>query len=193
MALTESLPLQPGALAPGFSLPGTDGRTWSLADFRDAKALVVVFMCNHCPYVIAVQDRINELAREFSKRGVALIGINPNDSDRYPADSFEAMKARAREKGYVFPYLHDEDQSVARAYDAVCTPDPYVYANQGDGTFALRYHGRIDDSWKDPAKVTRRELAEALEAILADQPLREPPKPALGCSIKWKPAAEKTP
>jgi len=158
---------------------------YSLESFAGSKALVVVFMCNHCPYVIAVQDRINELAREYSPRGVALVGINPNDAVRYPDDSFEAMKERAKEKAYVFPYLRDDSQEVARAYGAVCTPDFFVYGRVRE-KFLLKYAGRLDDNWKEPSQVQRRELAEALDAILSGQ---EPPsdqKPSMGCSIKWK-------
>lgn len=186
MALISSHALELGALAPEFSLPGTDGQIYSLQSFRDSKALVVIFMCNHCPYVVAVQDRINALARRFRERGVALIGINSNDATRYPADSFEAMKVRATEQAYVFPYLFDETQEIARAYDAACTPDPYVYENVGDGRFALRYHGRIDDSWKDPTQVQREELAEALELVLARKPIPQAGIPSMGCSIKWR-------
>jgi peroxiredoxin len=185
MALTYSNPSELGSRAPEFALRGVDGKVHRRDDFLEARALVVVFMCNHCPYVIAVQERINALAREFASRGVALAGINSNDSTRYPADGFEAMQVRAREQGFVFPYLHDESQEVARAYDAVCTPDPYVYERVGS-EFVLRYHGRIDDNWKEPENVTRRELAAALEAILGGSPVSPDQKPAMGCSIKWK-------
>lgn len=186
MALTYSTDTPLGSPAPDFSLPGVDGKTYSLDSFRDARALVVIFMCNHCPYVIAVQERINQLARDYAPRGVALVGINSNDPEKYPADSFEAMKERAREQGYAFPYLQDLTQEVARAYDAVCTPDPYVYERTSEGAWALRYRGRIDDHWKDASAVTRRELAQALDAILAGEPVAPDAKPAMGCSIKWK-------
>lgn len=188
MALTYSSEVKRGSAAPAFSLPGVDGRTHSLDEYRrdeSVKALVVIFMCNHCPYVIAVQDRINDLAREYGPKGVRVVGINPNDAERYPDDSFDAMKKRASEQGYVFDYLQDESQEAARAYNAVCTPDPYVYSRE-NGEFVLRYHGRIDDSWKEPEKVTRRELAEALNAILAGREPDADQKPAMGCSIKWK-------
>jgi peroxiredoxin len=188
MALTHSSSSVLGSLLPAFRLPGVDGKHWSPEDFGDQKALVVIFMCNHCPYVIAVQDRINALHREFAPRGVALIGINSNDSKRYPADSFEAMQQRAREKNFGFPYLLDETQAVARAFDAVCTPDPYVYEKTPEG-FVLRYRGRIDDSWKDEALVQRRDLANALEAILQGRPVDPQQTPSMGCSIKWKPAS----
>ncbi|MGE0614915.1 MAG: thioredoxin family protein [Bacteriovoracia bacterium] len=189
MALTYSVLEELGKPAPAFSLRGIapDGevKTYDLTSFREAKALVVMFMCNHCPYVIAVQERINQLAKEYASRGVALVGINPNDSVKYPADNFDAMKVRSREQGFAFPYLHDETQAVARAYGAVCTPDPYVYEQVG-GEFKLRYHGRIDDNWKEPAQVQQRELATALDAILAGRVPNSDQKPAMGCSIKWK-------
>lgn len=175
--------------APDFNLPGVDGKNHSLASFTDARALLVIFMCNHCPYVIAVQDRINELAKKYGPKGLAVIGINSNDPDQKSADSFEAMKERAREVGYVFTYVQDLSQDVARAYDAVCTPDPYLFENIGKPTkpdFLLRYHGRIDDSWKEEAAVTRHELAEAIEAVLSKKPVDRDQKPAMGCSIKWR-------
>lgn len=185
MALTHSNPAETGRTAPDFSLPGVDGRSWSLKDFNDCKALVVVFMCNHCPYVIAVQGRINALAREYAARGVKLVAINSNDSTRYPADNFDAMKVRAREQDYVFPYLWDESQAVAKAYGAVCTPDFFVYRPEG-ATFVEKYRGRLDDNWKDEGAVTRRELAAALDAILSGRdPSSEQPS-SMGCSIKWK-------
>jgi peroxiredoxin len=185
MALTYTPPGELGALAPDFSLKGVDGGIHRLADFSNARALVVTFMCNHCPYVKAVQGRINALAREYAQKGVALVGINPNDSVRYPDDSFEAMQAESRKHGYVFPYLHDETQEVARAYGAVCTPDFYAYAPTGEG-FALRYRGRLDDSWKDEAAVRRRDLASALDAILSGGTPSPDQLPSMGCSIKWK-------
>lgn len=186
MALTYSVSEGLGMIAPDFSLPGVDGKIYSLADFKDAKALVIIFMCNHCPYVIAVQDRINALAATYLPKGAVVVGINSNDVSRYPEDNFEAMKVRAKEQGYVFPYLIDESQKVARAYDAACTPDPYVFENDGKGNFILRYHGRIDDNWKDPTAVTRNELAEALDAILSGKAVNPDQKPAMGCNIKWK-------
>jgi peroxiredoxin len=186
MALTYSEAPQLGSSAPDFNLPGVDGKNYSLKNFTEAKALVVVFYCNHCPYVIAVDDRVNALAREYLSRGVSLVAINSNDSVRYPDDSFEAMKVRAREKSYVFPYLHDETQEVAKAYGAVCTPDFFAYANRGANRFELKYAGRLDDSWKEPARVERRELANALDKILAGEDPATAQNPSMGCSIKWK-------
>ena len=189
MALLSSKNFQQGPAlgfqAPDFHLPGVDGRHWSLKDFAQQKALLVVFMCNHCPYVIAVQERINGLAHRFAARGLAVVGINPNDPVKYPADSMHAMKERAREQGYVFPYLQDETQEVARAYDAVCTPDLYLFGNE-EGSFRLRYHGRIDDNWKEPAKVTRQELSDAIETLLSGREIASEQHASMGCSIKWK-------
>jgi len=185
MALTYSQETRLASEATDFSLPGVDGKSYSLTSFKGSKALVVAFICNHCPYVIAVQERLNALAKEFAPKGVALIGINSNDSVKYPADGFEAMKARSKEQGYAFPYVQDESQQVARAYGAVCTPDFFAYENVG-GKFLLRYAGRLDDNWKNPSAVTRRELAEALSAILAGRTPAPEQKPSMGCSIKWK-------
>lgn len=182
MAVTPSKGLPVGTPAPPFALPGVDGKTWSLDDFADAKALVVIFTCNHCPYAVALEDRFIALQRDLESYGVRLVAISANDASRYPDDSFEAMKARSAAKGFNFPYLYDESQEVARAYDAACTPDPFVF----DGARKLVYNGRVDDSWRDAAKVTRRDLREAIAAALADEPVAFDVKPALGCSIKWK-------
>lgn len=181
---TYSGSAQLGTVAPPFALKAVDDRTYTLESFKGSQILVIAFMCNHCPYVIAVQERMNHLAREFLPRGVQLIGINSNDSVKYPDDSFQAMKLRAAEQGFVFPYLHDETQDVAKAYGAVCTPEFYAYRREGS-QFILRYQGRLDDSWKDPAAVTRRELAEALELLLQGKNPGDA-QPAMGCSIKWK-------
>jgi peroxiredoxin len=179
MILTESVKGLENTSAKDFSLPGIDGETHSLDSFRDAKVLVVVFMCNHCPYVLAVLERLNKLAGEFQDKGITFVGINSNDSTDYPDDSFEKMK----ELDIKFPYLHDESQEIATKYHAVCTPDVFVY----DEKRQLKYHGRIDDNWKEPENVTREELKESLEKILAGSEIpREEQNPAMGCSIKWK-------
>ena len=183
-----------GSSPPDFSLPGVDGKIHSLHELRSAKALVLVFMCNHCPYVIAVQDRINQLAQEYATRGVKVVAINSNDSLKYPDDSFEKMKERAQEKGYLFSYLQDETQEVARLYGAVCTPEFYAYGRSSSSQRAdeladglvLQYKGRLDDNWKDPSKVTRRDLALALDQILLGKLPDLDQKPSMGCSIKWK-------
>jgi peroxiredoxin len=178
----ESTAAVAGAPCPDFRLPAVDGRTYARDDFSQTPVLVVMFICNHCPYVKAVEDRFIALARELGPRGVQLVGVCANDAAGYPDDSFDKLAERWREKNYGFPYLHDEAQAVAREFGAVCTPDIFVY----DRDRRLAYRGRIDDSWKDPAKVTRRELAQALEALLAGQRPSSDQRPSLGCSIKWK-------
>ena len=180
MALTESTMTPLGSPCPAFSLPGVDGRTWTREAFREPLLLVVV-LCNHCPYVQAVDDRINDLARAYAGR-LAVVGISANDAEAYPEDRFEAMQARARAKGYVFPYLYDADQSVARAFGAVCTPDFFLYGPDR----RLAYRGRLDDSWKDAAAVTRQDLRDAVEALLAGRAVDPDQRPSMGCSIKWK-------
>ena len=185
MALTESRDLPLGTPCPDFRLRAVDGATVARDDFRDRPVLVVMFICNHCPYVQAVEDRIVALAREYGPRGVQLVGICANDPTDYPDDRPERLLQRWREKGYGFPYLIDETQDVARAFGAVCTPDIYVF----DRDRKLAYHGRIDDNWQQPAKVKRRELAAALDAIVAGkQPAREQTA-SIGCSIKWRKAS----
>ena len=151
-------------------------------DFRDRPVLVVMFICNHCPYVQAVEDRIVALAREYGPKGVQFVGVCSNDPTNYPDDAPARLLARSREKGYGFPYLVDESQAVARAFSAVCTPDLYVY----DHERRLAYHGRIDDNWQEPSRVTRRELAAALDALLAGRAPAPEQLHAIGCSIKWK-------
>jgi len=171
-----------GAACPDFRLPAVDGKSYALVDFAGSRALVVMFICNHCPYVKAVEDRLIALAREFGPRGVAFVGICSNDAATYPDDAFDKMADRWREKEYGFPYLHDEAQAVARAFQAVCTPDIFVY----DDARRLAYRGRIDDSWKEPDKVTRRELGDALAALVAGAAPAREQRPSMGCSIKWK-------
>jgi peroxiredoxin len=181
----ETPPPELGAPCPDFRLPAVDGKTYARDDFRTKPVLVVMFICNHCPYVQAVEDRLIKLAREFEGRGVQLVGVCANDAQSYPDDAFDKLAARWRERGYGFPYLHDEAQDVARAFGAVCTPDIFVF----DHDRRLAYRGRVDDSWKDEARVTRRELADAIEALVSGkQPSREQ-RPSMGCSIKWRQAA----
>lgn len=179
MILTESVKGLENTSAKDFNLPGVDGKQYSLASFADKKILVVIFMCNHCPYVLAVLERLNQLAVEFVDRATQFVGINSNDATDYPADSFEKMQ----DLPVKFPYLRDETQEIATKYHAVCTPDIFVY----DAERKLKYHGRIDDNWQQPEKVEHRELKSALEKILAGEEIpREAQNPALGCSIKWK-------
>lgn len=176
----ETLPI--GSPAPDFrNLPGTDGKAHSLSDFRNAPAVVVSFTCNHCPYAQAYEDRFVSLAREFGAKGVAFIAINPNDVASYPDDSMAQMKKRAAEKGFPFPYVRDDAQSVARAYGAVCTPHIFVLNKTRD----LVYEGRIDDNWREPAAVRSTDLRNALEDILAGGVVRVPNTNPMGCSIKW--------
>jgi hypothetical protein len=157
-----------------------DGRSWGLEDFT-APLLLVVLMCNHCPYVLAVDDRINALAKGYAGR-CAVVAICSNDAVAYPEDSFEAMQSLAARKRYHFPYLHDASQAVARAFGAVCTPDFFLY----DAVRKLAYRGRLDDNWKEEAKVERRDLRQAIDALLAGEPLTLPQLPSMGCSIKWR-------
>ena len=182
MALTENRDIPLGTPAPDFRLRSVDGQTVTRDDFRGQPVLVVLFICNHCPYVQAVEDRIIGLQREYGPRGVQLVGICSNDPTDYPDDRPERLLARWGEKAYGFPYLIDETQEVARAFGAVCTPDIYVFGSD----HRLAYHGRIDDNWREPAKVRKRELRDALDALLAGQrPLAEQLH-SIGCSIKWR-------
>jgi peroxiredoxin len=176
-----------GTEAPDFSLPDTQGKTVSLADFADAPALLVIFMCNHCPYVKHVADALATLAREYQQRGVAVVGINSNDAESYPDDSPEKMAEEARQRGYTFPYLIDESQEVAKAYQAACTPDFYVF----DKNRRLAYRGQMDSSRPgSETPVTGKDLRAALDAVLAGRPAAKRQQASLGCNIKWKPGNE---
>jgi len=183
VAYSKGMPV--GTKAPAFSLPGVDGKTYTLESFSEAKWLVVIFTCNHCPYAQALEGRFIELQNDYAARGVRLCAINPNDDQAYPEDSFDHMRERARAHAWNFPYLRDETQHVARAYDAACTPDIFVF----DAERKLRYNGRCDDNWREADKVTRRDLRRALDQLLAGQAIDFDVHPALGCSIKWKVAA----
>jgi peroxiredoxin len=176
-----SFTLQIGQKAPEFSLPGVDGKTYSLDSFKNARLLIVVFSCNHCPAVIGSQDRMIRLYADYKPKGAAMIAINSNEDQNHPEDSFEKMKVRAKEKGFLFPYVRDESQEVALAYGALRTPHFYVF----DAGRRLRYTGRMDDSPRDPAKATKFDLREALDALLAGKnPPTELTNP-LGCNVKW--------
>lgn len=177
------LPL--GTQAPDFSLINVDGTTVSLSDFKDAPALLVVFMCNHCPYVIHIADAFAQLASEYQQRGVAVVGISSNDVGNYPQDSPEQMVHEAEQRGYTFPYLFDETQEVAQAYRAACTPDFYVF----DKDQKLVYRGQMDDSrpkTDSPKPITGADLRAALDAVLDGKSVSESQIPSLGCNIKWK-------
>jgi peroxiredoxin len=180
------LPL--GTPAPDFSLPDPSGKLVSLSDFAEAPALVVVFMCNHCPYVQHVADGLAKLAREYQDdRGVAFVGINSNDVEAYPDDSPKKMAEEVQKRGYTFPYLYDQTQEVAKAYRAACTPDFYVF----DRRRRLFYRGQMDDSRPgNNVPVTGKDLRAALDMLLAGQAYTGDQKPSLGCNIKWKPGNE---
>jgi peroxiredoxin len=183
MARTPSTMLPLGTQAPDFSLPNIDGRTVSLDDFKGSPALLVAFICNHCPFVKHVAPAFADLAREYQARGAAVVAINSNDATSYPADSPEQMVHEAENRGYTFPYLYDEDQSVAKAYWAACTPDFYVF----DRDRKLVYRGQMDSSRPDSGiPVTGKDLRAALDAALAGKPALADQKPSIGCNIKWK-------
>lgn len=195
MALTYTPQPELGKICPDFTLPGVDGRTYSRRDFEGAQAFVVMFICNHCPYVKAVEDRLIALGHHFGQsrqtgvlaaKSVKIVAICANDADNYPDDSFKKLAERAREMNYPFPYLHDETQNVALAFDAVCTPDFFVY----DSAMKLAYRGRLDDSWKDPSAVHSEELKSAIEALLQGSRPAADQKPSMGCNIKWKPGVQ---
>lgn len=173
--------LEIGDSAPDFSLPATDGKTYSLADFAEAKFLVIVFSCNHCPYVIGSEDRMIAFANEYSQRGVQLVAINSNAVTTYADDSFEHMVERAREKNFPFIYLHDETQQTALDYGALRTPHFYVF----DGERKLRYTGRMDDNPKFPGQETTHELRDAVDDLLAGSTPRVEKTNPLGCNVKW--------
>jgi peroxiredoxin len=183
MVRTPSTMLPLGTPAPDFKLMNVDGREVSLDDFADAPALLVIFMCNHCPFVIHVADELAKLTREYMGRGVAVVGINSNDASKYPADSPERMVAEAENRGYPFPYLYDETQEVAKAYRAACTPDFFLF----DGKRRLVYRGQMDDSRPDSGiPVTGKDLRLALDRVLAGEEVPTEQRASLGCNIKWK-------
>jgi peroxiredoxin len=175
------LPL--GTHAPDFSLPNVDGRTVALGDFKDAKALLVIFMCNHCPFVKHVAPELTRLAKDYQPRGVAVVAINSNDAVNYPDDAPAKMAEEAKHRGYSFPYLFDETQQVAKAYRAACTPDFYLFG----GSRQLVYRGQLDASRPDSGiPVTGADLRAALDAVLAGKAPSADQKPSIGCNIKWK-------
>ena len=179
---TEAAEAEIGSHAPDFALPGACGQTWSRDDALGANGLLVMFICNHCPYVQAVLDRIVRDARDLQALGVGVVAISSNDAVAYPEDSFEAMQRLWQAKQLPFPYLYDADQSVARAYGAVCTPDFYGY----DRELRLQYHGRLDASARQPAPVdARRELFEAMRQVVLTGRAPARQVPSIGCSIKW--------
>jgi peroxiredoxin len=183
MAKTPSTMLALGTRAPDFRLPDTDGRLVSRDDHVDAPALLVMFLCNHCPYVQHIREGLAEFAREYQAKRLAIVAINANDVASYPDDSPEKMRAEKARYGYVFPYLYDESQAVAKAYAAACTPDFFLF----DGERRLVYRGQFDDSRPgNGAAVTGRDLRAACEALLSGRPIAADQRPSIGCNIKWK-------
>ena len=183
MVATQSTMVTLGTQAPTFVLPDTEGKIKRLSDFFDAPALLVIFMCNHCPYVIHIREKLVELVREYQVKGVAVVGINSNDVENYPEDSPAKMKEYAEQYGYTFPYLYDETQEVAKAYDAVCTPDFFLF----DRDRKLVYRGQMDASRpKSDTPVTGADLRAALDAVLAGEEVPSVQIPSMGCNIKWK-------
>ena len=187
MVAVNSTMLPLGTKAPDFRLPDTTGKNISLKDFQGAPALVVVFMCNHCPYVKHIRSGLAQLARDYLPRGVAMVGISSNDVANYPADSPAKMAEEAKIAGYAFPYLYDETQAVAKAYRAACTPDIYLF----DKDQRLVYRGQLDDSRPgNNIPVTGRDLRAAIDALLSGKDVPSQQKPSIGCNIKWKPGNE---
>lgn len=184
MALMETPVCDFGQPAIDFKLPGVDGKTWTLSEARGKNGLLVMFICNHCPYVKAVRERIIRDARELKALGIGVIGISSNDPTDYPEDSFEKMKEVARQYSYPFPYVYDESQAVAKAYGAVCTPDFFGY----NADLKLQYRGRLDASRKEAAPDARRDLFEAMKQVAQTGQGPREQIPSMGCSIKWKAA-----
>lgn len=183
MARTPSTMLPLGTAAPDFSLPNIDGRTVSLDDFKDAPALLVMFICNHCPFVKHVADELARLGRDYQAQGAAIVAINSNDVANHPDDSPAKMHEEAAARGYTFPYLYDESQAVAKAYHAACTPDFFLFDKQRK----LVYRGQLDDSRPQSGlPVTGRDLRHALDAVLAGKPVNPEQRAGLGCNIKWQ-------
>jgi len=184
MAATPSTMMPLGTIAPNFTLPDTvSGENLSLSKLKGSKATLVMFICNHCPYVLHVNDELVRIAKEYQPKGVSFIAISSNDVDNYPQDGPEKMKMHAKKVGYTFPYLYDETQEVARAYDAACTPDLFLF----DQDLKCVYRGQFDDSRpKNDKPVTGKDLRAALDAVLAGREVPEPQIPSIGCNIKWK-------
>ncbi len=186
MALTFTPLPQTSETLPTFSLNGVDGKIYSDKDLHGAKASLVMFICNHCPYVKAIEDRLITLGSELKSLGVPVFAISSNDPTEHPEDSFDELKKRAEQKAYTFPYLFDESQEAAKKFGAVCTPDFFVY----NANHELTYRGRLDDSWKNPELVTQRELFAAIQKILAGEKdlskINSKSRPSMGCSIKWR-------
>lgn len=187
MAVTPSTMLELGTQAPEFRLEDGEGHGVGLADFADAKALLLMFLSNHCPFVKHVRAELARLARDYQERGVAIVAIGSNDSAAYPEDGPEAMRREREAAGYTFPYLHDATQDVARAYRAACTPDLFLF----DGARRLVYRGQLDDSRPgNGVPVTGKDLRAALDAVLAGRAVDPRQRASVGCNIKWRPGQE---
>jgi peroxiredoxin len=187
MVVTPSTMLPLGTPAPNFCLPDTEGNIVSLDDFKDAQALLVIFMCNHCPFVKHIRDHLVELVKEYQAKGVDVVGINSNDVASFPEDRPERMAQVAKEAGFTFPYLYDESQEVAKAYRAACTPDFFLFGSERK----LVYRGQMDNSRPDSGiPLTGSDLRAALDAVLQGKPVSGDQKPSIGCNIKWKPGNE---
>jgi len=177
---TENLNL--GSSAPDFNLTGVDNNNYSLSSFADKEVLIIIFSCNHCPYVKAYEGRMKQLQKDYANKGVAVAAINSNDAVNYPEDSFEEMKKRAKSENFHFVYLRDEDQSSAKAYDATHTPEIFLF----DKERKLAFHGKIDDNWQEPDKVVNNYLRDALDELLEGKGISVPETFTIGCTIKWK-------
>lgn len=168
--------------APEFELIGVDGNTYSLNSFKYKKGIIIMFTCNHCPYVKAYEERIKEIQKDYNDKGIQIVAINSNDSDQYEDDSYEMMIKRSKEKDFNFVYLRDEDQTVARAYGATHTPQAFLFNEKRE----LVYEGKIDDNWKEEDKVNIKYLRNALDELLNNSEISVPETFSVGCTIKWK-------
>lgn len=173
--------LKIGSKAPDFNLPATDGKYYSLKSFTDKKGLIIVFSCNHCPYVQAYEERIKQIQNDF-ENDIYVVAISSNEDVNYPEDSFEEMKKRAAQKQFNFPYLHDETQEIARLYGATHTPEIFLFDEKRE----LVFHGKIDDNWQDEKSVRTKYLRNAVEELLGNQKISVPETFTIGCTIKWK-------
>lgn len=171
-----------GSKVPEFNLIATDGKSYSLDSFKNSTGLLIIFSCNHCPYVQAYEGRIKSIQDDYKGKGITVIAINSNEETNYPEDSFEKMKKRAEEKGFNFIYLRDEDQSVADAFGATHTPEIFLFNNERK----LVYQGKIDDNWQEPEKVVNHYLRNALDEMLSGKEISVPETYSIGCTIKWK-------
>ncbi len=187
MAATPSNMLELGTKAPHFDLIGTHGKKVSLDDYKNVNAILVIFICNHCPYVIHINKALVGYAKDYKEKGVEVVAISSNDVDKYPQDDLEAMTVVAKKEGYIFPYLYDETQEVAKAYMAACTPDLFLF----DSNKKLFYRGQFDSSRpKNDIPVTGKDIRAATDALLNNEPGYNPQIPSIGCNIKWKPGNE---